>query len=94
MPIRNGHDRVCRAWNGSGVGTQGRIVAKDVIGALPPVEQWIALQPSDTVDLARGELPDRDAVHDDQGSVLNLATAPEMPSALQRIAELTAGGST
>ena len=37
------------------------------------VEQWIALRPGDTLDLVRGEMPGRDAVHDDDGRVLQPA---------------------
>jgi pyruvate kinase len=52
---------------------KGRIVAKGAVGALRAVEQWIALRPGDTLDLVRGELPGRDAVHDDDGRVLEPA---------------------
>ena len=46
---------------------KGRSVAKGAVGALPAVEQWIALRPGDTLDLVRGDMPGHDAVHDDDG---------------------------
>ncbi len=46
-----------------------RVVAKGAVGALPMVEQWISLRPGDTLDVVRGEMPGRDAVHDDDGRV-------------------------
>ena len=49
------------------------MIAKGTVGALPAVEQWIALRPGDTLDLVRGEMPGRDAVHDDDGRVLEPA---------------------
>ena len=52
---------------------KGRIVAKGAVGALPAVEQWIALRPGDILDVVRGEMPGRDAVHDDDGRVLEPA---------------------
>ncbi len=52
---------------------KGRIVNKGVVGTLPSVGQWIALRPGDTLDLVLGETPGRDAVHDDEGRVLEPA---------------------
>jgi len=52
---------------------KGRVVAKGAVGALPAVEQWIALRPGDLLDVVRGEMPGRDAVHDDDGHVLEPA---------------------
>ncbi len=52
---------------------KGRVVAKGVVGALPAVEQWIHLRPGDILDLVRGEMPGRDAVHDDDGRVVEPA---------------------
>ena len=52
---------------------KGRAVAKGVVGPLPAVEQWIALRPGDVLDVVRGEMPGRDAVHDDDGRVLEPA---------------------
>jgi len=52
---------------------KARIVAKGVVGALPALEQWIALRPGDTFDILRGEKAGRDAVHDDDGRVLEPA---------------------
>ena len=52
---------------------KGRIVAKGAVGALPTVEQWIALRPGDSLDIVRGDAPGRDAIHDDDGGVLQLA---------------------
>ena len=52
---------------------KGRVIAKGAVGALPAVEQWIALRPGDTLDLVRGEMPGRDAIHDDDGRVLEPA---------------------
>jgi pyruvate kinase len=46
-----------------------RLVAKGTVGALPTVEQWVSLRPGDTLDVVRGEMPGRDAVHDDDGRV-------------------------
>jgi pyruvate kinase len=50
-----------------------RLVAKGAVGTLPTVEQSIALRPGDTLDLMRGEIPGRDAVHDEDGHVLQPA---------------------
>ena len=52
---------------------KSRVVAKGTVGALPGAEQWIALRPGDTLDLVRGEMPGRDAVHDDDGHLLQPA---------------------
>jgi pyruvate kinase len=52
---------------------KSRMVAKGTVGALPAVEQWIALRPGDTLDLLRGELPGQGAVHDDEGHLLRPA---------------------
>ncbi|MBK8740023.1 MAG: pyruvate kinase, partial [Betaproteobacteria bacterium] len=46
---------------------KSRIVAKGMVGALPALEQWIALRPGDTLDVVRGEMPGRDAIHDEDG---------------------------
>ncbi len=62
----------CRA-RASSLRRKGRAVAKGAVGALPTVEQWIALRPGDNLDLVRGEMPGRDAVHDDEGRVLEPA---------------------
>jgi pyruvate kinase len=51
---------------------KGRTVARGAVGALPTIEQWIALRPGDTLDVVRGEMPGRDAVHDDDGRVVRL----------------------
>ena len=52
---------------------KSRMVAKGTVGALPAVDRWIALRPGDTLDLVRGEMPGRDAVHDDDGHLLQPA---------------------
>jgi len=52
---------------------KSRLIAKGTVGALPPVERWIALRPGDTLDLVRGEMPGRDAVRDDDGNLLQPA---------------------
>jgi pyruvate kinase len=52
---------------------KGRIVAKGAVGMLPATEQWIALRPGDSLDIVLGEAPGRDAVHDDDGAVLQPA---------------------
>ena len=52
---------------------KSRLVAKGVVGALPAVEQWIAILPGDTIDLVRGEKAGREAVCDDAGRVLQPA---------------------
>ncbi|HQR52954.1 MAG TPA: pyruvate kinase [Burkholderiales bacterium] len=53
---------------------KGKTVAKGAIGALPPAPQWIALRQGDLLDVVRGDAPGRDAVLDDEGSVLEPAT--------------------
>jgi pyruvate kinase len=50
-----------------------QIVGQGVVGALPPVDQFISLRRGDRLDLVRGEAPGRDAVHDDDGKVLQPA---------------------
>ena len=50
-----------------------RIVARGAVGELPAVEQWIALRAGDRLDVVRGEMPGRDAIHDDEGRVLQPA---------------------
>ena len=52
---------------------KGRAVAKGAVGELPASEQWIMLRPGDTLDVVRGEMPSLDAVHDDDGRVLEPA---------------------
>jgi pyruvate kinase len=52
---------------------KGRIAAKGAVGALPAVERWIALRPGDFLDLVRGDMAGRDAVHDDDDRVLEPA---------------------
>ena len=52
---------------------KSRLVAKGAVGALQGVEQWIALRPGDILDLVRGEVPGRDAIHGDDGRVLQPA---------------------
>jgi pyruvate kinase len=52
---------------------KSRLVAKGVVGALPAIEQWIAVLPGDTIDLVRGETAGREAVRDDAGRVLQPA---------------------
>ena len=49
---------------------KSRLLAKGAVGTLPAAEQWIALQPGDTLDLVRGEMAGRDAVHDDDGGLV------------------------
>ena len=39
------------------------------VGALPTVEQWIALHAGDTLEVVHGEAPGRDAVYDEDGQV-------------------------
>jgi pyruvate kinase len=51
---------------------RARIVAKGTVGALPTVERWLTLHPGDILDVVRGEMPGRDAVHD-EGRVLEPA---------------------
>jgi pyruvate kinase len=50
-----------------------KTVTKGEIGALPPAPQWIALRPGDPLDVVRGDEPGRDAVHDEEGSILEPA---------------------
>jgi pyruvate kinase len=44
-------------------------IAKGKVGALPTVEQWIALSVGDTLEVVRGEAPGRDAIYDDDGRI-------------------------
>jgi pyruvate kinase len=44
-------------------------IAQGEVGSLPNVEQWIALQVGDTLEVVHGEEPGRDALHDDDGGV-------------------------
>lgn len=44
-------------------------MAQGEVGALPPVEQWIALSVGDTLEVVRGETPGRDASYDDEGRI-------------------------
>jgi len=48
-------------------------IAKGEVGALPTVEQWIALRAGDTLDIVHGETPGRDAIYDDDGQVIEPA---------------------
>ncbi len=52
---------------------KGRAFATSRVGDLPTVENWIALRVGDMLDIVRGDLPGRDAVHDDDGQVLEPA---------------------
>ena len=52
---------------------KGRVVAKGNVGALATVEQWFMLRPGDTLDIVRGDMPGRDAIHDDDGKILQPA---------------------
>jgi pyruvate kinase len=52
---------------------KSRMAAKGTVGALPAVEQGIALRPGAILDLVRGEMPGRDAVHDGDGRLLQPA---------------------
>jgi pyruvate kinase len=56
-----------------GLRRKRRIVATGVVGSLPTVEQWIWLRVGDRLDLVLGEAPGRDAMHDDEGGVLQPA---------------------
>lgn len=53
---------------------KGKTVAKGSIGALPPAPQWMALREGDLLDVVRGDEPGRDAVHDEEGNVVEPAT--------------------
>ena len=44
-------------------------IGKGEVGALPMVEQWIALRVGDILEVVRGEAPGRDATYDDDGRV-------------------------
>jgi pyruvate kinase len=52
---------------------KGKTVAQAEVGALPPVELAITLAPGDRLDLVLGDVPGRDAVHDDEGRLLEPA---------------------
>ena len=53
---------------------KGKAAGKGTIGALPPAPQWIALRQGDVLDVLRGDEPGRDAVHDEDGRMLEPAT--------------------
>ncbi|HVN35921.1 MAG TPA: pyruvate kinase [Casimicrobiaceae bacterium] len=61
---------------------RGRVVARGKIGALPSMEESIALHVGDTLDVAYGEAPGRDAVRDDDGKTLE---APTVSCALAEV---------
>lgn len=44
-------------------------IAQGEVGALPAVEQWIALHAGDALDVVRGDASGRDAIYDDDGRV-------------------------
>jgi pyruvate kinase len=48
-------------------------IAKGEVGALPTVEQWIALHAGDTLEVVHGEAAGRDATYDDDGRVTQRA---------------------
>ena len=82
MRLRDGHDRVRGAGDAPVTAAQaaGRRERRRRHAALG--RAWIALRPGDTLDLVRGEMPGRDAVHDDDGRVQEPAfvscTLPEV----------------
>jgi pyruvate kinase len=49
---------------------KGKSVARAEVGELPPVEQAIVLKPGDRLDLVLGDAMGRDAIHDDEGAVV------------------------
>src|SRR6516164_5514062 len=49
-------------------------IAKGEVGALPTVEQSIALRAGDTLEVVRGEAPGRDATYGDDGRVIEPAS--------------------
>jgi hypothetical protein len=52
---------------------KGKTVARAEVGELPPVEQAIPLEPGDRLDLVLGDAVERDAIHDDEGALLEPA---------------------
>jgi pyruvate kinase len=52
---------------------KGKTVARAEVGDLPAVEQAIVLEPGDRLDLVFGDVVGRDAVHDDEGALLEPA---------------------
>jgi pyruvate kinase len=52
---------------------KGKTVARAEVGELPPVEQAIMLEPGDRLDLVLGQAVGRDAIHDDDGALLEPA---------------------
>ncbi|CAB3793203.1 hypothetical protein LMG28614_03671 [Paraburkholderia ultramafica] len=44
-------------------------IAQGEVGALTTVDQWIALQVGDTLEVVHGEAPGRDAIYDDDGRI-------------------------
>jgi pyruvate kinase len=44
-------------------------IAKGEVGALPTVEQWIALRAGDFLEVVHGEVPGRNATYDDDGRI-------------------------
>jgi pyruvate kinase len=51
----------------------GKPVAHGEVGELPPREQWIALHLGDMLEVVHGDRPGRDAVHDDDGRIVEPA---------------------
>jgi pyruvate kinase len=52
---------------------KGKTVARAEVGELPPVEQAITLEPGDRLDLVLGDAVGREAIHDDDGALLEPA---------------------
>ncbi len=52
---------------------RGRTVAQAEVGELPPVELAIALEAGDRLDLVFGDVTGRDAIHDDEGRLIEPA---------------------
>jgi pyruvate kinase len=52
---------------------KGKTVARAEVGELPPVEQAISLEPGDRLELVLGDAVGHDAIHDDEGALLEPA---------------------
>jgi len=53
---------------------RNRVVARGKVGTLPSVDEWIALRVGDILEIMYGEAPGRDAIHDDDGKILEPPT--------------------
>ena len=52
---------------------RGKAVAEAQVGDLPAIEQWIGLHLGDTLEVVHGDEPGRDAIHDEDGRIVQAA---------------------